>query len=180
MKVYFEEVGGGDGKVCLRVYVNPQEDGSGYQYDLTGRKHKFWWADPDEARVFEHTELPKDLLFSIRHGVDEVEVDEDKFENWTFDDLIYSKVERESVKAYNEFKKMMPNIKTVDDFKAAYPTIKKCGFITEDIVKTLFNVMSIPKTKVHNGEIGIAFMMDRMNYSEAVYMLGLEEKPIIF
>lgn len=180
MKVYFEECGSGDGQIFINVYVNPQEDGSGYQYDLTGKRHKFWWADPDEARVFDHTELPKDLLFSIRHGLDEVAVDEDKFENWTFNDLIYKKVDRESVRAYNEFQKMKQNIKTVEDFKNAYPTIKKCGFITDDIMKTLFRVMNIPSTPVQNGEIGIAFMMDRMNYSEALYMLGIEEKPIVY
>ena len=177
MKVYFEVDGRGYGKLYLNAYVNPTRDGHGYRFDLLGKKHQFAWTHTKEARVFEHTELPEEMWFSISHGSDHFMLDAEKADNWTFSDLVYDKIEKESVDAYMEFNKVEKKIKTVDDFKKIYPTIKKCGFVSCDIIGCLFRVLNVPRTPAYNGEIGIAFMMDEEKYRIALIMLGLEQAP---
>lgn len=95
MKVYFEIMGGGGGETDIKAYVSPKRhyDGySGYEYDLFGKRQEFTWVYPDEARVYDHIELPADMWYSIRHGQNDFTVDESKKETWQLADLRYDRL----------------------------------------------------------------------------------------
>ena len=95
MKVYFEVTGGGGCETDITAYVSPKrhsEGYCGYEYDLFGKRHEFAWVDPDEARVYDHSELPADMWYSIRHGQNDFTVDESKEETWQLEDLRYDRL----------------------------------------------------------------------------------------
>ena len=179
MKVYFEITGGSyqEGKLktaSIQAYVTPTKDGHGYFFDTQGKKHQFAWCDVKRSKVYDQRELPADLWYSIRHGVHRFDADVESKDDWTFDDLIYTKVKREQVEAGRKVCKLLPTIQTIDDFKKAYPTFKKYGYITYGIVDALFRVTGIPHCPAYNGEIGMAFMNDILMYQSALRKLGIE------
>ena len=178
MKVYFEKTGYGLGNIMITAFVSPTNDGGGYYYNLEGKKRKFWWCNPEWSEVYDSKDLPKDLLYSFHHGVNNFEVPEDKADSWTPEDLIYTKVEREQCTAFCKVKKALPNVKSLDDFWKLYPDIKKSGFISGEIINKLFELVGIERTPVCNGEIGIAFYQDRMIFKAICDEHFAKNKPV--
>ena len=177
MKVYFEEDGYGGCEISLNVYVSPRQNGSAYHFGVDGTKELFYWADPGEAVVFDHKELPEELWYSISHGVHEVTIPEDKSENWTLEDIKYDVLNHEKIDAYIEASKKIKEVTTVEDFKKLYPIIKKSGFISNGFVDKLFSLCNVPRIPVWNGENGIAFYQEELIYRSLLFNLGLEESP---
>ena len=175
MKVYFEVSGCGCGKLGMKVYVNPKDNGSGYHYGADGQLHEFSWVNPKKAVVFDSSELPENLWYSIQHGVHHVEIEESKRTNWTWDDIEYTKVSPEEVEAYLEANRRIEDVKSIDDFKELYPLIKKSGRINRKIMNKLFSFYDISEPPVNNGEIGIQFYNMTCIYRSLLVELGLEE-----
>lgn len=174
MKVYFETSGFGCGKIGMKVYVNPTEDGHGYHYGPDGELIKFAWTNPKRAIVFDSSDIPEDLWFSIQHGVQHVEVEESK-KSWTWDDIEYTKVSKEQVDAYIEANRRIDDVKSIDDFKELYPLIKKSKIINLKIMNKLFSFFDVTKPPVKNGEIGIQFYHMTFLYRSLLVGLGLEK-----
>lgn len=173
MKVYFETTGGGNGKLWLTIYVNPTDDGHGYFYTCDGTEAKFAWTHPSEAVVFDSEELPEELWYSIQHGTHQVELDAKKRKSWTWDDLEYHKVTKESVAAFEEVKKRIDDVKTLEEYKELYPLIKKSEVISQRVMDKLFALSELPELdvmKARNGEIGIA------TYQKMLYYIALLKK----
>lgn len=172
MKVYFEATCSTwrDGKevdVYVHAYVNPTEEDDGYkgyQFNEDGNKYVFYWAEPDEAKVYDSKDLPKDLLYSFRHGVCDFKVPDDKGDNWTPEDLIYTKVDRKRLATLRKVKKALPDVKTLDEFWKLYPLIKQCGYVSIEMVDTLFGLIQLPRTPMYNGELGMAWAQDVANF----------------
>jgi len=179
MKVYFETIGGGAGKISLSVYVNPTKDGHGYFYSCDGRKVQFAWTNPQKAVVFDSSELPEELWYSFKHGVHHIEADENKLKDWTWDDLEYHKVEKEQVDALRVVKKKIKDVKTLDDFKELYPTIKKSNVVSHDVMDKLFSFFDIPDVPVRNGEIGIAFFQKMCIYNSLLVKSGIDTEVFL-
>ena len=176
MKVYFEYDGGGGGKTWINVYVDPTDDGHGYWFTAEGKKTKFAWVHPSEATVFDSSELPEDLWYSIQHGVHHLEVDSSKSKGWTWDDLEYTKVSKEETAAYLEACNKIKEVTTIEDFKALYPIIRKGRRVNHSIMDKLLDLRGISDVPVHNGEIGIAFYQKMCIYKAILIELGLEKK----
>lgn len=182
MKVYFEITGGGCGKNTVKAYVEPENEQyscHAYQYALDGTKYQFAWATPSEAKVFDSSELPKKLWYSIQHGVSHFDVDMAKGKDWTLEDLEYKPVSKASVDALLEVKERIKDVQTLDDFKALYPLIKKSKAISNAVMDKLFSLCGLPEydvNKAKNGEIGIAFFQKSCYYRRLLVKVGLEKK----
>lgn len=174
MKVYFEHTGGSLKTASLQVYVDPTGDGHAYHFGADEQKYLFAWANPKKARVFESDELPKQLWYSIHHGVDNVEVPIDKVANYEWSDVSYRKVSKTRIEAYKKVLSKIDDVQTIEDFKALYPLIKKCGIADNRIMDKLFQFCNTPDVPVYNGEIGIAFFQKQMVYKRLLHKIGLE------
>lgn len=182
MKVYFEITGGGCGKNAITVYVEPENEQyscHAHYFALDGTKHQFAWATPSRAKVFDSSELPKKLWYSIQHGVWHIDVDMAKGNDWTLEDLEYKPVSKASVDALLEVKKRINDVQTLDDFKALYPLIKKSKAISDVVMNKLFSLCGLQEYDVNrakNGEIGIAFFQKSCYYRRLLVKIGLEKK----
>ena len=174
MKVYFEERGRGMGKIHILAYVNPTGDGHAYTFNSNGKKCIFAWAHPKEARVYNHTELPKDLYYSIKHGSCDMHVPEEKRLRWEFDDLEYLKIDKEQVRATKIVHDKIKEVKTIDDFKKLYPHIKRCAYYIPECVYKLCELCGIGEVPMINGELGIAYYKQVFIYNALLKKIGLE------
>lgn len=102
MKIYFEETGettdNGITTIEFQMYVKPNKYGEAYTYDLYGNLTPFSWADKDQARRFNHQELPPELWYSFTHGIDTATLPEEKRDNWQPGDLHYKHLTKDDVK----------------------------------------------------------------------------------
>lgn len=179
MKVYFEISGGGsDGKgnmVCsIKIYVNPTQDGHAYHFDALGKEYQFAWANPKRAWCYESSELPKALWQSIQHGTWHAEIPAEKKNNWTLDDLKYERVKMPEVKAWKEVCDKIDSVETLDDFKALYPTLKESNRNSMAVILKLFSICGVDVIPEHNGEMGIAFMLNYFKFKRLLIQLGIE------
>jgi hypothetical protein len=174
MKVYFEPTGWTAKKSILSVFVNPQDDGSGYHYSPDGTLHQYWWARPYNARVFEEEEIPEPLRFSIQHGVESVMVPKEKEDSWTWDDVEYMRIEPEWGEALLEVNKRIDDVKTFEEFAELYPLIKKSHVVSHKVMNKLMGLYSQPDVPVRNGEIGIAALQKMSIYEQLLIKAGLE------
>lgn len=166
MKVYFEQTGFGHGKVILKIYVLPRKDAHAYHFNADGSKSLFAWVNTTRAKVFESAALDSGLWYSIRHGLEFVEIDEEKENSWELSDLEYTPIINEEIEAYKKLSSSIRNVKTLDDFKALCPLIKKAKRVNAEIIKKLFDLVGQKPTPVINGEIGLAAFTDAMRFSE--------------
>ena len=173
MKVYFEERGHGMGEIYLQAYVTPTQDGHAYSYDSNGKKYEWAWAHPSEARVFEHTQLPKDLWFSIKNGSCDMTIPASKKHDWNFSDLKYRKISREQVEASRYVHKHINEVQTIDDFKKLYPIIRNCAFYIPECVYKLCELFGVGKVPMVNGELGLAFYQQVCIYNQILKKLEL-------
>jgi len=177
MKVFFEPTGFSGYDVILSIFVKPQKDGSGYHYSPDGSLHQYWWAIPGQARVFDSKEIPADLWYSIRHGVQKVKVPDDKTDTWTWDDVIYDKIEKEWIRALKKVDREIDNVQTLEDFKKLYPTIKKSHVYSQKVMNKMFQFYGLHDIPVVNGEIGIATYKKSIIYDALLAKSGLEKDP---
>lgn len=179
MKVYFEIKGGGsDGKGnmvrSITIYVNPTKDGHAYHFDSLGEEHQFAWVNPKKAWCYESSELPKAMWQSIQHGTWHAEIPAEKAESWTLADLKYDKVKMSEIKAWKEVCDNLDSVKTIDDFKAVYPTLKKSKRCSMAVIRKLFSICGVDEIPECNGEMGIAFLENSFRYRKVLRSLGIE------
>jgi len=179
MKVYFEITGrGGNGKgemvLSMNIYVNPTKDGHAYHFDSLGIEHIFAWADPSKARCYDSSELPKKLWYSILHGTSVAEIPAKKEDNWTLDDLKYNAVKMSEVKAWSEVCEKIDTVKSIDDFKALYPILRKSKRCSMGVMRKFFSICNIPEIPEQNGEIGMAYFQNLRLFHTLLKEKGIE------
>ncbi len=188
IKVYFE-VTGFSGRnfagnndpndwLLIDVYVNPTGDGHAYKYNISGSLYQFAWCNHLKAKCVLSSELPEDMWYSIKHGADNFRLPTDgysslKNEDIDIEKLVYDKVDPKEVELYNIAKEAMPNIHTIEDFKAFYPQIKDARIIPREVVEKVIKLAKQAPPSVVNGEIGIANLYASFQYSAIIRAWGL-------
>lgn len=171
MKYYFEETGGGDGKIEISVYVKPKEEEMGFRahtFDIYSKLSPFWWADPDNARVYESNELPRDMLYSIKHGTEIFEVPEEKADTWQLSDLEYKKIERKMVGNQRKAIKLLDDCHNAEDIYKVYSKyIEPTGLLTSEFVGRANQILSLPGMPF-TSEIGFAGCMDALRFQSVM------------
>lgn len=159
MNVYFQQCGYRGNSIVLQVYVQPRRDGHAYHYNADGSESLFAWVNPDIARVFDSSEIPSELWYSIQHGLDYVEIDMEKDISWNLSDLKYDPVKKEEIDAYIKAQTEIDNVGSIEEFKQLYPLIKKGNRASRKMIDKLFSLVGVRTTPPKNGETGIAFFM---------------------
>lgn len=180
MKIYFEQRSWGGDNIDFDIYIKPfytqAVEGAGLYYNSDGKLCSFYWVHPEKAKVFDDKELPKELLYSFKHGTRRCSVDAGKKNNWTFDDLIYDKVTPEMTRAYNKLMKELDKVTTIEEYHKLYPLILKGNRINEKVMDTFFKIQKVPDIPVVNGEIGIAFYMKCQVWKAMINKLGWDNE----
>jgi hypothetical protein len=169
MKVYFEVGGCGGGEIDITAYVSPKlQDGGycAYEYDLYGKRHEFSWVEPDTARVYESSELPADMLYSIRHGVNEFRVDISKGDDWQLSDLRYDKVDKKKVQATLKGLRLIDGCKSLDDVYDVWVKYIKDNYMPFDFVQKGLAIIGQAEHPMMNGELGLYGMTNSLMFHE--------------
>ena len=174
MKVYFEPTGKGSDGISVKIYVEPTDDGHAYRFDTLGNKYLFAWADIKRAKCFESDELPKKMWQSIQHGTHHALIPNGAGKEWGLGDLKYEKVKMNEVEAYKEVIEKIDDVKTLDEFKELYPTIKKSNRVGMRVIRKLFSICEVSEMPEHNGEMGIAYFNNLMRYHALLEELEIE------
>ena len=181
MKVYFEVRGGGGGETYITAYVSPKRYSygyCGYEYDLFGKRHEFTWVDPDDARVYDHSELPADMWYSIRHGQNEFTVDESKEETWQLSDLRYDKIDRKKVRQTMKGLKLIDGCKSTGDVYDVWKKYMKDSYLPFEFVQKAFGIMQQCEIPMMNGELGFYGMQNTFLFLELMEKEGQKRKNI--
>lgn len=173
MKIYFEETGWAaleEGpRVELTAYVSPKEhsDGyEGYEYDMCGKRHPFEWVNPDEARVFDSSELPEEMLYSFKHGVNEFTVEESKARDYKLTDLKYDKVDRKKIQSTMKGVKLIDGCKTLDDVYDVWVKYIKDAYMPFVFVQKGLAIIGHAEQPMVNGELGFYGMANSLRFYE--------------
>lgn len=157
--IYLAETGGGEGYVDISMYI-VLPNGDMADYDEEGKISRFTSARYGE-KSFRAKELPEDLLFSFRHGVNHLLVDEKlSGHKWTFDDLIYDKVDKEKWEEERQniktARKLIKTCETIDDVYTLYDKYLREVPIPYDIIFKAFKIFKYEPdlSDLFNGEIG--------------------------
>lgn len=157
--IYIEESGGGNGNVWMKVFIVLPNGEKAY-YTREGEISRFS-CGCSCAHSFQANELPKDLLFSFRHGTHSVEA---KWElgdyKWNFDDLEYERIdeekwnkEQQNIKSARE---LIDTCKTIDDIYTLYDKYLRNAHTPYDIIFKAFKILQYEPnlSDLFNGEIG--------------------------
>ena len=162
MKIYFEERARGDfgegPQVEITAYVSPKayEEGyEGYEYDMWGKRHSFCWAHPDEARVFDSSELPEEMLYAFKHGVNDFTVEESKAKDYKLTDLKYDKVDRKKIQSTLKGVKLIDGCKTLDDVYEVWEKYIKDAYMPFEFVQKGLAIIGQAERPMVNGELGL-------------------------
>lgn len=175
MKIYFEPRGSSEDNIDFDIYIKPIK-GCGHYYTSNGELTDFYWANPKRAKSFDTKELPKELLYSFRHGIWHCSIPKKKKNNWTFEDLTYDKITPKMTRAYNKLMRELNKVSTIEDYHKLYPLILKGNRINAKIIDTLFKIQKIPNILAINGEIGIAFYMKYKIWRAIIDKLGWDNE----
>lgn len=156
IKVYFECTGGESEYHWIEAYVAPTGYGEAFQYNSDGKRYRFSWVEEEKAKVVMSSELPKEMWYSIRHGVHHFKQKHPKgeaiLENKDIDipNLIYRKREPQEVSKYKIAKEIAKKISTIEEFKAEYPKIKGLGIVPVELFRKIaelagYNQFNIPR-----------------------------------
>lgn len=166
-KVYFEIVGF-EGRcftksTCdwhlINVYVNPTDDGEGYQYNIEGKLDKFAWCDYTKAKCVLSSDLPDEMWYSIKHGSNDFKYPakegEDDLEKEDIDinQLVYDKIEPKHVRLYNEAKKATKEIHTIEHLNAFLPKIRDAKYLPIEFVHKAIKLQEAAKPKPSKYEV---------------------------
>lgn len=80
MDIYFQVKGHGNHysggyQIMYNVYLLPKQKyltGTGVQYSLFGEKEYFKWVNPSVSISIPESELPKEFVYSFKHGLDNI------------------------------------------------------------------------------------------------------------
>ena len=165
---------GSDYKYTLKLWEVPKVmDGRGNYYTIDGERTYFYWASIGSAIKVDMSLMPDGFEYSFKHGMSDFST---KIENGTLQELIENsnwkdnEVTKEQVERY-EFMKTL-KVETIDDLKNNIEELKKGGYVPHEIVSNVLNIVGIGRTPVHNGEIGIAGMYDRLHYQAIIEALS--------
>ena len=160
MKIWFDASGGSAHEVWINVYTDPRKDGSGKQYDIYGHPHRFWWTGG--GLCLDESELPKELVYSFRHGTDTLILKTDEEISWdreiTKEDVLkaeYAKVTPEQVRGMKKAK--IIQITSTKDVLDNEKMLSENG-LTQEQCKQLHELAGIPFPVMHNGELGLWVM----------------------
>jgi hypothetical protein len=161
---------GSDYKYHLKLWEMPERfDGHAYYYSIDGTKHIFAWADVKSAVKVNLSLMPDGFEFSFKHGMSDIA---SKIEQGTLLELIENsdwkqhKVKKEEVERF-EFMKSL-KIYKLEDIVTHIEELKKGGYVPHEIVSKVLDLIGVGRTRVKNGEIGIAAMYDQMHYQTII------------
>ena len=157
--IYFSETGGGMGKVSIQAYIiKPNGEKAYYRND--GNENTFSCTLFDGLKC-DASELPKEMLFSFRHGISNFEVDESlKGYKWKLEDLKYEVIdEDEWNKEQQNLKSALAQIdscKTISDVYDLYDKYLRNRHIPYEVIGKAFKIFKHEPdmTNIFNGEIG--------------------------
>ena len=159
--IYLEETGCGGGYVSIDMYIVLPNGYMAY-YNREGKISCFTRSQVSSKKSFQAKELPKDLLFSFRHGVHYLRVDEKLREyKWTFEDLKYDKVDegkwKEEQQNIKTARKLIDTCETIDDVYTLYDKYLRKAHIPYDIIFKAFKIFKYEPDLSHlfDGEIGM-------------------------
>jgi hypothetical protein len=161
----------------LKIWQKPSSnDGSGFEYDIDGKKSKYWWASVRSSIKVNMDLMPDGFEYSFKHGMSDIST---TIEKGTIHELIENsnwkdnEVKKEQVERYEFMKKL--KIETLDDIKSNIQELKKGGYVPHEIVSNVLNIVGVGRTFVHNGEIGIAGMYDHLHYQAIIEALSKDQ-----
>lgn len=160
MKIWFYASGGSAHEVWINIYTDPRKDGSGKIYDIYGHPHRFWWARG--GLCLDESELPKELVYSFRHGTDTLILKTDEDAPWfpeiTKEDVLraeYNKVTPEQVRGRKKSRSIQ--ITSVKDVLNNEKMLSENG-LTQEQCKQLHELAGMSFPVMHNGELGLWVM----------------------
>jgi len=59
-------------------YRECENEGKGFRYNRDGSETYYYWARPEESMLFKN--VPKDIMFSFKHGSSEFQIKREKLE----------------------------------------------------------------------------------------------------
>jgi hypothetical protein len=143
-------------------------DGSGYYYDITGKKCKYWWAHPHESYKIDLNDYPKEFGFSFYHGMHDLcsETNEGSIKDIILNSDWEKRIIHQSF--IDEFdRKNKISIKSISDILENLEDLIKDPIPT----KLMYDVLEVCNTQKTNpdfgewrGETGIAFYNDTLKY----------------
>ena len=161
---------GSEYKYHLKLWEMPETfDGHAYYYSIDGTKHIFAWAHVGNAVKVDMNLMPDGFEFSFKHGMSDIS---SKIEEGTVWEIIENsdwkqhEVKKEEVERF-EFMKSL-KIEKVEDIVSNIEELKKGGYVPHEIVSKVLELTGIGRTRVNNGEIGIAGMYDQMYYQAII------------
>lgn len=142
--IHFEETGGGGGEVSIDVFIVLPNKKMAH-YDNNGELSCYTRGGFGGAKSFQVEELPKEFVFSFRHGMNNVRVDEKlSGYKWTFEDLRYKaidenkwKEERQNIKIAI---KQVAQCKTIGDVYAIYDKYLRTAHIPYEVIWKAFEI----------------------------------------
>lgn len=159
--IYFEETGGGGGCVFIDMYI-VLPNGEMACYDNHGELSEFTRSRYD-WRVFQADEIPKDLLFSFRHGGTRnlrAKHELGKYK-WSFDDLEYDKMDEDK---WNEEQRniktaieQVGNCKTIGEVYEIYDKYLRNAHLPYEVIRKAFEICKYEPSLSSwvRGEIGM-------------------------
>lgn len=168
MKVYFEIEGerllNGKRYHSLLCYVEPDGLGGAKFYNMGEELIGFHWCNVLKAKCVDSSELPEDLWYSIRHGLEHVLLPIEK-EDIDISEFIYEKVDPEQVRMYKKAKEAAEYINSIEELRAFYPQIENLKKVPTEFVRKVFKLAGVLPTKVVNGELGLAMYNDSLKFT---------------
>lgn len=158
--IYFSETGGGCGKVSIHAYIL-QPNGEKAYYRRYGDKNEF--SCTMFSRVsFKASELPKEMLFSFRHGTHFFYADESlNGYKWGLMDLEYEVVDKHKLEeeqmCFMKTRNHIDKCKSIGDVYKLYDKYLRDRPIPYDIIFKAFKIIKYEPNDANlfNGEIGI-------------------------
>lgn len=165
---------GSDYKYHLKIWQKPSgNDGSGFEYSVDGTKHKYWWASVKNSVKIDMAIMPEGFEYSFKHGMSDIA---SKIEQGTLLELIENsdwkqhEIQKKEVEQF-EFMKSL-KIEKVEDIVSNIEELKKGGYVPHEIVSKVLELTGVGRTRVNNGEIGIAGMYDQMHYQAIIEIIS--------
>ena len=164
----------------LRIWQMPaSKDGSGFTYDIDGKRRKYWWTIVKNSIKINLDKMPVDFKYSFYHGMCDINT---TIEYGTLKELINNsdwknnKVNKKEVERFELLKKI--KIITIKDIINNIDELKKEGYLPNKLVSDVLKVAKIGNVSVKNGEIGIAAMQDVLNYKNIIDMIAKSQTTI--
>jgi len=161
---------GSDYTYHLKIWQKPSgNDGSGFAYSVDGTKHKYWWASVKNSVKIDMDIMPEGFEYSFKHGMSDIA---SKIEQGTLLELIENsdwkqhEIKKEEVERFKFMKSL--KIEKVEDIVSNIEELKKGGYVPHEIVSKVLELTGVGRTRINNGEIGIAGMYDQMHYQAII------------